>query len=140
MTTFNVPLKVVGDNGITGDPTTDTQAYVHTSKVVYLGPGSESRKIITIPPKSTLTNLRATATSAFATDVSAANVSWGNSAQATRYGVISVSALGLMRGATVSAGTDFDTGGTLVITLSAVSTTTFTAGGARAFIEYITTE
>jgi hypothetical protein len=137
MTVFQTPLETIGANGDTGNSQTETSGFVHSSKVLSLG-SSNSRQIVSLPPFSTLTGLRAIPTSAFAADVSAVNVSWGNSAQATRYGVIAVSALGAMRSASVSAGTDFDAGGTVVVTVSAVSTTTFTAGGVRAFIEYIT--
>jgi hypothetical protein len=141
MTTFQTPLKTVGADGITGNSQTETTGYVHASKVVSLGGGAAApRAIVTLPPFSTLTGLRAVPTSAFASDVSAVNVNWGNSAQATRYGIIAVSALGALRSAAVSGAVDFDAGGTIVITASAVSTSVFTAGGVRAFIEYITTE
>jgi hypothetical protein len=141
MTTFQSPLKTVGANGITGNSQTETTGFVHSTKIVSLGGGSTApRSIITLPPKSVVTGLYALSTSAFAADVSAVNVNFGNSAQASRYGVISVSALGLVRNAAVSAATDFDAGGTMVITGSAVGTTTFTTGGFRAFVEYITVE
>lgn len=145
MTTFQTPLITVGANGQTGNSQTDTSGFVHASKVVSLGAtgGNARRAIVTIPPFSTLTNLRAVPTSAFAADVSAVFVNWGNSADATRYGVIAVSAVGAMRGAAVSGAVDFDVPttalpNTIVVTVSAVSTTTFTAGGVRAFIEYVT--
>jgi hypothetical protein len=140
MTTFQVPLKTQGANGDTGNSQTETSGFVHSSKVLSLGAtgGNSRRAIVTLPPFSTLTGLRALPTSAFAADVSAALVSWGNSADVTRYGVIAVSALGALRTASVSAGVDFDAGGTIVVVVSAVSTTTFTQGGVRAFIEYIT--
>lgn len=141
MTTFQVPLKTIGAGGDTGNSQTQTIGYVHATKVVSLGGGSTApRQIVTLPPKSSLINLRGIVTSAFAADVSAVNINWGNSAQATRYGVIAVSAIGQVRGATVSASDDFDSGGTIIITASAVSTTTFTTGGVRAFIEYLTVE
>lgn len=141
MTTFQAPLKIVGANGITGNSQTETTAFVKSTKVVSLGGGSTApRTIITLPPKSTFLSAIAIATSAFSADVSAVNVNFGNSSQATRYGVISVSAIGAVRSATVSAADDFDSGGTIVITGSAVSTTTFTSGGFRAFIEYLTVE
>lgn len=145
MTTFQVPLKTVGKDGITGSPQTDTSGFVHASKVVSLGATGTlgTRAIVTLPSFSTLTGLRAISTSAFAADVSAVNVSWGNSTDATRYGIIAVSALGALRAAAVSGATDFDNEetapfNTIVITVSAVGTTTFTAGGVRAFVEYIT--
>jgi len=139
MTVFQTPLETVGPNGETGNPQTDTVGFVSCRKVLSLGGGSTApRRIVTLPPFSTLIGLGALPTSALAADVSAVNVNWGNSAQATRYGVIAVSALGAFRAATVSAGVDFDNGGTIVVTVSAVGTTTFTTGGVRAFIEYIT--
>jgi hypothetical protein len=140
MTTFQAPLETVGKDGITGNPQTETTGFVHASKVVSLGATGSlgTRAIVTLPAFSTLTNLRAIPTSAFAADVSAVNVSWGNSTDATRYGIIAVSAVGAARGASVSGATDFDASGTIVITVSAVGTTTFTAGGVRAFVEYLT--
>lgn len=141
MTTFQAPLKIVGKDGITGSSVTDTQGYTHCTKVLSLGGGATApRQIITLPNKAMLINLCAFATSAFSADVSAVNVSWGNSADATHYGIIAVSAVGQIRGATVSAAGEFDTGGTIIVVASAVSTTTFTTGGVRAFVEYIVTE
>lgn len=141
MTTFQAPLKTVGPDGITGNPQTETTAYITVCDVMSLGGAAVSpRAIMTIPPNSTLMRLGAMATSAFAADVSAVNVNWGNSAQPARYGVISVSALGAFRASLVSAGTDFDAGGTIVVTGSAVSTAVFTTGGFRAFIEYVTVD
>lgn len=140
MTVFQTPLKTQGANGDTGNSQTETSGFVHSSKVLSLGAtgGNVRRAIVSLPAFSTLTGLRAIPTSAFAADVSAALVNWGNSADATHYGVIAVSALGALRSASVSAGTEFDAGGTIIVTVSAVSTTTFTTGGVRAFIEYIT--
>lgn len=140
MTTFQHPLKAVGPNGLTGDPTTNTESYVRSMKVIPLGPGAASRQIVTIPANSTILAMGGTATSAFAADVSACNVNFGTSAQVSRYGLISVSALGLVRNVVVSASTDFDAQSTIIVTLSAVGTTTFSSGGARAFIEFVTTE
>lgn len=140
MTIFQTPLLTQGAGGDTGNRQTETSGFVHCSKVVSLGATGSlgTRAVVTLPAFSTLTGLRAITTSAFASDVSAVNVSWGNSADATRYGIIAVSALGALRGASVSACNDFDASSTIVVTVSAVSTTTFTAGGVRAFIEYIT--
>lgn len=140
MTTFQTPLKTIGASGETGNPQTETSGYVMTSKMVSLGAtgGNVRRAIVTLPPFSTIIGLDAVPTSAFAADVSAALVNWGNSADATHYGVIAVSGVGSLRSAAVSAATEFDAGGTIVITVSAVSTTTFTAGGVRAFIRYNT--
>jgi len=140
MTTFTSPLIIEGANNPKIGTQTDTSAFVHCTKIVPLnGAAIAPRAIITLPPFSILTNARAYATSAFAADVSAINVNFGNSSDATRYGVITVSALGQIRGALTSAAADFNTqtGGTMVITGSAVSTATFTAGGAIALVEYI---
>lgn len=142
MTTFQTPLKTQGAGGDTGNSQTETSGFVHSSKVISLGATGTAikRAVVSIPPFSTLTGLRAIPTSAFVvnSDVSALNVSWGNSADATHYGIIAVSALGALRTASVSAGTEFDNGGTVVVVVSAVSTTTFNVGGVRAFIEYVT--
>lgn len=140
MTTFQTPLKTQGANGDTGNSQTETSGFVRATKVISLGAtGSNVRRaIVSLPPFSTITGLEAVSTSAFAADVSAALVNWGNSADATHYGVIAVSALGQVRSAPVSAATEFDAGGTVVVTVSAATTTTFTVGGVRAFINYIT--
>lgn len=138
MTIFQTPLKTQGPGGDTGNSQTETSGFVDSHKVVSLGATGTNirRAIITLPPNSTLRGLTAIPTSAFAADVSAVNVNWGNSADATHYGVIAVSAVGALRSALVSAGTEFDTGGTIIITVSAVSTANFTTGGVRAFITY----
>lgn len=141
MTTFQTPIKGRGASGDTGLPQTDTTGYTSLFKVVPLGVGAASRQIVSLPANATLLRAGGATTSAFAADVSACNINFGNSADATHYGVISVSAIGQVRNATVSAAAEFDAaGGTIIITLSAVSTTTFTVGGARAFIEYVVTE
>lgn len=139
MTTFTTPLKSQGTAGDTGNSQTETSGYVNANKTLSLGV-SNTRQIVSIPPFSTLIALRACVTSAGAPvdPVSAFNVSFGNSGQAGRYGVVGVSAVGRIGSAIVSASTDFDAGGTIVVVVSAVSTTTFTAGGVRAFIEYAT--
>lgn len=140
MTTFQTPLKTQGPSGDTGNSQTESSGFVSSRKYVSLGAtgGNLRRAIVTLPPFSTIMRLEAVPTSAFAADVSAALVNWGNSADATHYGVIAVSAVGQLRTAQVSAATEFDAGGTIVITVSAVTTTTFTTGGVRALVEYIT--
>lgn len=140
MTAFRGPLIVQGPNNPTGNSQTDSSGFVSCIKVVPLTGGATApRAVVTLPPFAILLTGRAYATSAFASDVSAMNVSFGNSSDATRYGIISVSAVGQIRNATVSAGDDFNngTGGTIVVVGSAVSTTTFTSGGANALIEYL---
>lgn len=139
MTKFTTPLKTVGPGGDTGNSQTQTIGYVNSTKVLSLGVLNK-RQIITLPPFSSPVSLYAFPTSAFEADVSAMLVNFGNSADATHYGVIAVSALGQLRAAPVSAAGEFDAGGTIVVTVSAVSTTTFTQGGVRAFVEYTTVE
>lgn len=140
MTTFTAPLQVQGANNPTGNSQTDTSGFVPCTKIVPLTGGATApRAVITLPPFSTLTACRAFTASAYAADVSAVSVSFGNSSDATRYGIIAVSAVGQIRSATVSAANDFDSGGTIVVVGSAVSTTTFTSGGAKALVEYLVT-
>ena len=138
MTTFTGPLMGQGPNNPTGNSQTDTSGYVSFTKVVPLtGAAVSPRAVITLPPRSILLALEGIATSAFASDVSAMNISWGNSTDATRYGIISVSAVGAVRSAAVSGATDFLNGGTIVIVGSAVSTAVFTAGGAYALARFL---
>lgn len=139
MTEFTAPLKIGGVNAETGNPQTVTTGYVKAVKVLSLGV-SNTRQIVTLPANASLTNLYAFTTSAPEADVSAFNVSFGSSGDATHYGIIAVSALGQLRAASVSAAGEFDAATTIVAVISAVSTTTFTAGGVRAFIEYAVTE
>lgn len=140
MTAFIAPLQIQGANNPTGNSHTDTTGFVHCTKIVPLTGGATApRSVITLPPFAILTACRAFATSAFAADVSAMNVSFGNSSDATRYGIIAVSAVGQVRSSTVSAADDFGAGGTIVVVGSAVSTTTFTSGGAKALVEFIVT-
>lgn len=144
MTTNTVPLKIQGKDGNTGNEQTRAIGYVRCTRQVNLGIAPDNRKIITLPPNSTLLGLSAIVVSAWAgvdTAASSMNVNFGNSADSTHYGVVNVSAVvALKEAASVSAGNEFDSGGTIVVTLSALSTTTFTAGGVRAFAEYLTTE
>lgn len=127
---------------ITGNPQTQTIAYSKVVAVTNVGFGA-TRAILSIPPKSTLLNLGAVPTSAFTgTDpVSAMTVSFGNSAQNVYFGQVVVSANTRTGNSTpVSGASEFDNGGTIVINLSALSTTVFTGGGVRAFVEYVTVE
>ena len=197
----------------TGNPQTQTVGYVKVTKQVSLGSG-DSRKIITIPPNSTLTGFQAVPTSAFTggTDLRDMNVNIGTSADPAGYsllqlktasgsfqdvsvrtrqvslnaggvgrvdlppkstllriGAIMTSAFapadaasaavvnfgtptdfdqyGIVTGASakaslvytvpVSGSTEFDAGGTIAISCSAVSTNVTTGGGVRAFVEYV---
>lgn len=140
MTAFTGPLLVQGINNPTGNPQTDTAGFVHCTKIVPLTGGATApRSVVTLPSNCILTACRAYVTSALAADVSAVNVSFGSSSDATRYGIVAVSAVGQLRASTVSAAGDFQNPliNTMVIVASAVSTTTFTTGGANAMIEYI---
>ncbi len=138
-TTFEGPLRTGID---TGNPQTSTIAYVPCRKVSSIGFGA-ARTVVTLPPKSTLWSLAAVPTSAFTggDSVTAMTVSFGTSSDATRYGVVTVSALGRYRSATIVSGaTDFDvSGGTVVITLSAEATSVFTGGGVRTFVSFVPT-
>src|SRR3990167_10490414 len=139
-TNFTGPITTGSQTGV---PTTDTRGYVSVIKAVSLSQAAP-RQIITIPGGTTLTMLEAIQTSAFTGDdpVSAMSVNFGTSADATKFGAIQVSALVQIRQVVnVSAPTDFDTAsGTIVLTLSAVSTTIFTGGGVRAFVHFLTVE
>ncbi len=139
-TNFTGPLSV-GQK--TGDPTTDTRGFARLTKQVSLGSGADSRKTVSFPGKVTILNLAAVPSSAFGPSdqvASAARVSFGTSSDATRYGIVPVSGLGVLNEVRASAGTDFDAATIMVLALSAQTTTTFTSGGARAFIEYIQVE
>lgn len=140
MTLFKAPLRIGDINS--GNPQTETRGFVPCMKIVLLSQ-AQPRMIVSLPPSSTLLKLGAVPTSAFTgTDpVSAMNVNFGNSADSQHYGVVVVSANSQLRETTlVSAATDFDaSGATIVVTLSALSTTVFTGGGVRAFIHYVTT-
>lgn len=137
-TTFKGPIRT-GLN--TGNPQTNTLGFLGATKVCNTGFGAD-RVVVTLPPGANLVGLGASPVSAFTgTDpVSAMSVKFGNSADATRYGIITVSALGNYRESAVSASNDFDNGGTIVVTISALSTTSFTGGGTRNFIRYVQTE
>lgn len=145
MTNFKEPLKI-------GDPATglgsayDTFGYVPANKVIALGGGGgQTRQIVSFPAKTTPYMLGFVQTSAFGgvdTAASAMVVSFGNSSDATRYGVFNVSAgagAGSRFAFNVSAAADFDLAGTMIVTLSALSTTTYTGGG-RAIVGYVTGE
>ncbi len=143
MTGFTAPLKILGPGDPTGNPQTNASGFVPAYKQVSLGGGlGETRKIVTIPPQSTLVGLSFTLTSAFAGDTAATAmaVQFGTSADPTGIGVFNVSGGAPNRWAFPTSGAAaFDTGGTIVLNLSALSTTTYTGGG-RLFVEYVTVE
>lgn len=110
------------------------------TKQVSVGAGRK-QTIVTLPPESTLIGLAAIGTSAFSTPgdaVSAAAVKFGTAGDLDQYGSITnVSArLTLAFSTPVSGALDFDTGGDVVISCSAETTSVFTNGGARAFVQY----
>lgn len=143
MTGFTAPLKVLGPGDPTGNPQTNASGFVLATKQASLGGAlGETRKIVTIPPQSTLLGLGFTLTSAFAaeTAASAMVVQFGTSADPTGIGGFNVSAGAANRWAFPTSGAaSFDSGGTIVLNLSALSTTTHTGGG-RLFVEYVTVE
>lgn len=144
MTGFTAPLKVLGPGDPTGNPQTEASGFVLATKQVAVGGAlGQTRKIVTIPPQSTLLGLGFTLTSAFGgvdTAASAMVVSFGTSADPAGIGVFNVSAGVANRWAFPTSGAaSFDTGGTVVLNLSALSTTTYTGGG-RMFVEYVTVE
>lgn len=134
-TTFTGPLSI-GAN--TGNPATSTESWVPARRQCNVGFG-QARQIVSIP-KGTLMSLEAVPVSAFTggDSVTAMSVNFGTSADPTRYGVVTVSALGRTRtAAIVSGAADFDNGGTIVVTISAEATTVFTGGGVRAFVGFV---
>lgn len=133
----------VGEN--TGNSQTDTRGYVKLIKQVSVGGGSGAagvlRAIVTLPPKTTILALGAVNTSAPAgvADVTALKYSFGTSGDVDQLGLIVCSAASNLRYIVpVSGSTDFDDGGTVIISVSAENTSVFTGGGGRAFIEYLT--
>ncbi len=122
----------------TGNDTTDTRAFLPGRRQILLSQATPSASI-TIPPLSTIIKLGFVPTSAFTgTDpVSAMNVTFANGSLV--HGIVTASAATRYHESTfVSAAEAYDAGGTMTITLSALSTTVFTGGGGRAFVEYIT--
>lgn len=95
---------------------------------------------IDLPAKSTLLRLGAIATSALApADAgSAAVTNFGTATDFDQYGVVTGASArsSLVYVVPVSGSTDFDTGATIVVSVSAVSTNVTTGGGTRAFVEY----
>lgn len=121
----------------TGNDTTDTRAWLPGRKQVTLDQTAPSATI-TIPDGSTITKLAFVPTSAFTgTDpVSAMVVTF---AQGTIvHGTVTASANTRYHETVVVSGAIYDTAAVMTITLSALSTTVFTAGGGRAFVDYIT--
>lgn len=117
----------------------DTRGFVPGRQVKTLSQAAPSTTF-TIPPKSVVTKNAFVPTSAFTgTDpVSAMNVTFANGTVV--HSIVPVSAATRYAESTFVSGALYDTGGTLTVTLSAQSTTVFTGGGGRAYVEYITVE
>ena len=110
------------------------------TKQVSVGGGTK-QGFIALPPHSTLLRLGAIQTSAFSTPgdaVSAGIVNFGTEGDKDQYGALTdvSAAQGLTFVTPVSGVTDFDAGGILVVSCSVETTSVFTNGGARAFVEY----
>lgn len=130
-TNFTGPLTV-GEK--TGRDSTDTRGYVARRYIREVSFTNQS-VTITIPPKSVVTKTGYIPTSAFTgTDpVSAMNITFANGTLV--HNIVTASAASKYHESTTVSAADYDTGGTMTITISALSTTTFTGGGGRAFVE-----
>lgn len=135
-TTFSGPIRF-GENA--GNNGSDTRAFVPGRRQVNLSQASPSADIL-IPAKSTVTKIAFVPTSAFTgTDpVSAMNVTFANGSLV--HGIVTASAATKYHESTTVSAANYDSSATMTITLSALSTTVFTGGGGRAFVEYITVE
>lgn len=92
-----------------------------------------------IPPESTLTKLGAIITSALTgSDVSAAKIQFGDGTDVDQHGVVPVSAATRYNSTGNISAAQFDSGGLVVISMSAENTSVVTGGGGRAFVEYVT--
>lgn len=124
--------------GVTeGVPGTDTRAYVPCRRVLNLDQTAPSMSVL-IPARSVITKTAFVPTSAFTgTDpVSAMNITFANGSLV--HNIITASAATKYHESTVVSAAIYDTAATCTVTLSALSTTVFTGGGGRAYIEYIT--
>lgn len=119
------------------DGATDTRAYLPGRRVVRLSQAAPSATV-PIPARSVVTKTGFVPTSAFTgTDpVSAMNITFANGTQV--HNVVTASAATKYHESTTVSAAVYDTAGTMTITLSALSTTVFTGGGGRAYVEYIT--
>lgn len=96
---------------------------------------------VTLPPKSTLLRLGSVETSTWApADAASAGVTnFGTGpADVGHYGIVTGASAraSIVYVVPVSGATDFDTGGNIYVSCSAVSTNVTTGGGVRAFVEY----
>jgi hypothetical protein len=135
-TNFTGPVSF-GENP--GTANGDLRGYMPGRQVKNLSQASPS-VTFAIPAKSVITKTAFVPTSAFTgTDpVSAMNVTFANGTLV--HNIVTASAATKYHESTTVSAALYDDGGTLTVTLSALSTTVFTGGGGRAFIEYITVE
>lgn len=135
-TNFSGPITI-GDR--TGVPATDTRGYVSGRRIALLSQASPS-VTIPIPAKSVVSKCAFVPTSAFTgTDpVSAMNITFA--AGSVVLAIVPASANTTYHETTRVSGAVFDASANITITLSAQSTTVFTGGGGRAYVEYITVE
>lgn len=124
---------------VTGIASTDTRGYVQGTKIIQLSQAAP-RANITIPANSVVTKLGFVPTSAFTGDdpVSAMTITFA--AGTVTLGVVTASAATRYHQQAVVSGAIFDTAAVVSASLSALSTTVFTGGGGRAFIEFLTRE
>jgi hypothetical protein len=135
-TNFSGPVTL-GEQ--TGAPTTDTRGFVRAVRIVTLSQAT-SLVNISIPPKSVVMRLGFVPTSAFTgTDpVSAMNVTFRNGTIV--HGIVTASADTKYHEVAIVSGAVYDTSAVMTVTLSALSTTVFTGGGGRAYVDILTTE
>lgn len=140
-TNFEGPLTVGKKD--TGIAATVEKGFVRLAKQIPLTDGT--RTIVTFPANTVIERLQGVLTSALGGTeaASAMNVNFGTSADPTGYGVVVVSGNATGAGAfnetTTVSGRVLDAGGTMVLTMSAAVTTSFT-GGARAIVHYMILE
>lgn len=133
-THFDGPIILGSNQGVPG---LDTRAYVPGRRVLLLDQTIPSASIL-IPARSVITKTAFVPTSAFTgTDpVSAMNITFANGSLV--HNVVTASAATKYHESTTVSAAIYDTAATLTVTLSALSTTVFTAGGGRAYVEYLT--
>lgn len=104
--------------------------------------GASARaSIVFVTPVSGATEFDAGGTIYISTSAVSTNVTTGGGVRAfVEYAVADTNVGQLNMIYPTSGAASFDSGGTVVITISAASTTTFTGGGVRAFIEYAQVE
>jgi len=135
-TNFTGPLTI---GSVTGIPETDTRGFVSCIKIIQLSQATP-RGNVTVPANSVAIRLGFVPTSAFTGDdpVSAMNITFTKGTEVM--GVVTASAATRHHQQTVVSAAIFDTAAVVSASLSALSTTVFTGGGGRAFIEFLTRE